>query len=149
MDIVFVRPEGAEIKTQAISRSTWGLDSKVRYGRVTTTQTGIIVALRKGEGAVTVLYPRLKSQKPPAVTALAGGKVVKVRTASGTDYVFLGRERFKFSEGGVAFEGTAGAAAIRGQRLTLSLGAAGRISVEGKWLDSQQPASRQWPGTRR
>jgi len=145
MDIVFVQPAKADIQTRTISRSTWGLDAKARYGRVTTTQTGIVAAMAKGQDVVAVLYPRLKSQEPPTVTALAGGKGVKVLSAAGSDYVFLAREPFRFAADGVTFEGTAGAATIRGKTLRLVLGAPGRIAVKGKTLESSKPASRQWP----
>ena len=145
MDIFFISPSKTDIKTKTISCSTWGLDSKVRYGRVTTTQRGVIAALSKGQNVTAVLYPRLKSDKPPVATALAGGNGVKVQAAWGTDYVFLSREALKFSRGDISFEGTAGAAAIRGRKLTLSLGAAGSISAGGKTLKSDRPASKQWP----
>ena len=145
MDIIFIRPGKTDIKTKTISRSTWGLNDKVRYGRVTTTQRGVIVALSKGQNVTAVLYPRLKSDKPPIVSALADGNGVKVHAAWGTDYVFLSREAMKFSQGDISFEGTVGAAAVRGKKLTLSLGAAGSISGGGKTLKSDRPASKQWP----
>jgi len=145
MDIIFIRPGRVDIKTRTISRSTWGLNDKVRYGRVTTTQRGLIAALSKGQNVTAVLYPRLKSDKPPTVTALADGNGVKVHTAWGTDYVFLSRKAMKFSQGDISFEGTIGAAAVRGKKLTLSLGAAGSISAGGETLKSDRPASKQWP----
>ena len=145
MDIFFVHPARPDITTKTISRSTWGLDAKVRYGRVTTTQTGVVASMPKGRDLLTVLYPRLDSQKPPTVSALAGGKGVKVHTPSRTDYVFLNGEAFKFSQGNLAFEGTAGVATIRGESVTLSLAAGGAISAGGKTLRSRQPASKHWP----
>ena len=145
MDLFFAGPATPDVNTKAISRSSWGLNSAVRYGRVTTTQTGVVVALPAGQDVLAVLYPRLKSEKAPAVTALAGGKGVRVRTDSRTDFVFLTREPAAFSEAGVVFEGTAGAATVRGKTVTLTLGAAGVLSAAGKTLRADRPATKHWP----
>ena len=88
-----------------------------------------------------MLYPRLKTEKPPTVTAIADGRGVKVESGAGTDYVFLSAEPFAFKQGDIAFEGTAGSIQLRGGRARLSLGAAGSISSGSQKLKSDKSAS--------
>jgi len=109
---------------------------------MTTTQRGVIAELEDGSGLTAVVYPRLKQQKPPVVTSLSDGRVLKVDTQAGTDYVFLSSERFAFEADGVSFEGTAGAVQRRKARLVLSLGAGGRMTAKGETLEARKPASR-------
>ena len=62
-------------------------DGKV--GPLKNTQTALIATL-SGRGAVTaLLYPRLKKEKAPTVTWHADGRIAKVVSVSGTDYVFV------------------------------------------------------------
>jgi len=150
MDIFFAAPQKLPQKlpltTKTISRrSGSGMRPNWGWGPMTTTQTGVIATLAGSDAITAVLYPRLKTEKPAVFTALAGGKGVKVETAAGTDYVFLHPKRFRFRDGGITFEGTAGMVQKRGGRVVLALGAAGRIAAEGRELRSDKPASKAWP----
>jgi hypothetical protein len=55
--------------------------------------------------------------------------------------VFVSPKEFKFRDGDIEFEGTIGAIQQRGERMTLSLGAAGRIAAKGQTLSSDKAAS--------
>jgi hypothetical protein len=142
-EITFARPLQVELASETISRtSASGISPTGHEGPTTTTQTGIRSAIRQGKGWTVVIFPRLKSQRPARVTALAEGKGVKVETEVGTDWVFLSPERFSFRQGDVAFEGTAGAIQIRPTGASLTLGAAGRIAAGGQLLESTKAAAR-------
>jgi hypothetical protein len=95
LDVVFVRPPGAKLQVHS---------------------DHVNLAIRARGGVTAVLYPRLKTEQPPQVTALADGKGVKLATPVGTDYVFLDPTDFSFSQGPVAFEGKAGLIKVRGGR---------------------------------
>ena len=141
--IRFLRlPQGATIGTAELTRQTWGLDGNAKYGRTSSTQTGLIVSWEQGQTVTTVIYPRLRGEEPPAVTAVADGAGVKIESAGGTDYVFLSRDPVEIEADGVAFRGTAGAIQIRGdQPPKLALGASGELSFERHTLQ-QGPTSR-------
>lgn len=93
LDVVIVRPAGAkpEIHPDHISLAI------------------------TGSGATTaVLYPRLKQERSPPITAVADGKAAKIETPVGVDYVFLDPGSFVFNQDAVAFEGKAGLVKLRG-----------------------------------
>jgi hypothetical protein len=93
MDVVFVRPAGAKL-------------------RIHSDHVSLAVG---GSGSVTaVLYPRLKKERQPQVSALADGRGVKLTTSVGTDYVFLDPSDFSYSQAGVAFKGHVGLIKVRG-----------------------------------
>jgi len=74
----------------------------------------------------------LKSTGSPArFTSIADGRGVKVESASGTDYVFLGQEPFQYREGSLDFDGMAGSVSIRGGKTSLTL-SEGRMLKYGK-----------------
>ena len=144
-DVVFTRPNALALRTEAKSCSSHGMTAKLRQMRLTTTQLGVLADLKHGSAITTVLYPRLKEQKPPTVTSLANGQALKIQTEAGTDYVFLSPERFTFEADGISFAGTTGAVQIRRTRVALSLGAAGRIAAQGETLEGDRAASRVIP----
>ena len=97
MDIVFLRPD--KVKPEIHSN----------HVSVAVSAPGTLSVL---------LYPRLKTEKPPQVTPLADGRGVKVVTAAGTDYVFLDPRPLTFEGDGVSFAGKAGLVKIRdGKRI--------------------------------
>ncbi len=65
----------------------------------------ISVNVEKSGTLTAVLYPRLRTEKRPTVTPLAGGKGVKVVTSVGTDVIYLSPEPIKAMAAGKAFEG--------------------------------------------
>jgi hypothetical protein len=142
-DIVFLRPAQPALSTEAKTRASAGVNAEMRQGRWEWTQIGLIATQETGHGWTAVIYPRLKTEKPPIITPLAEGKGVKVQTAAGTDYVFVSEKAFQFTEGAVSFSGTVGAIQIRGKQVRLSLGAPGSIAAGRKPLVADKPAHRE------
>ncbi len=92
MDIVFLRPD--KVKPQIHSN----------HVSVAVSAPGTLSVL---------LYPRLKTETPPQVTPLEGGKGVQVIAAGRTDYVFLDSVPLAYSKAGVSFEGKVGLVQLR------------------------------------
>lgn len=105
------------------------------------TQTGLQLTQLRGEPLVTLLYPRLRGEKPPVITALAEGRGVKVEHDRGADYAFLALDAGEYAEGEVRFRGTAGAIQVRGGQVTLTLSAPGEIAYGKARLVSEGPAT--------
>ena len=140
MDVVFATPEGVTLTTEPKTRTSGsGMYTNWTWGPMTTTQQGLIAKVAHVDGLTAVLYPRLKTAKPPAVAVLAGGKAVKVTHEAGTDYVFLSRAPFTFDEGDLHFEGMAGMAQLRGDERVLAMGSGGKISARGITVTSDRP----------
>jgi hypothetical protein len=138
MDVTVLRPVGVALTTEEKTRrSVSGLFPNWSWGPMESTQTGIIATMPKGNGLAVVLYPRLKTERPPVVTALVEGKAVKVETPAGTDYVFLSAVPFPFEGDGIRFQGTAGLVQRRGNTVELALGSAGTLSAGGKTITSE------------
>src|ERR1051325_6001502 len=90
MDIFFALPAQVPLKTEEITRKVGcGMNPEGNPVPMSSTQIGLIASCEKTQGFTTALYPRLKTEKPPVFTSLADGKVVKLQSAAGTDYVFL------------------------------------------------------------
>ncbi len=117
------------------TRETWGMNGG-NYGRVSTTQSGLAVQLESGSTLTTTLYPRLKSQSRPVVSALPNRSGVKVTSEAGTDYIFLSNAPVSFREGDVAFDGTIGAVLLRNDRTSLWLGHSGKVASSGRTLSA-------------
>jgi hypothetical protein len=142
-DVLFLLPVGVELKTESKARRAGcGLNAEGNADSVTTTQTGLIAGGQNARVFTALIYPRLKTEKPPVVTTLAEGKGVKIVTTAGVDYVFLSTDSFKFTDTDIAFEGTVGSIQLRGGHTTLSLGAAGMISSKGMLLQSDTAATK-------
>ena len=107
-----------------------------------TTQQGLHLVQPRGEPLISLLYPRLRNEPAPQFTSLAGGKVIKVGTAVGIDYVFLSLEPFTFRDDSLAFSGTAGAIQVRGKQVTLVLSQGGEISYGKVKLVSPTPKAK-------
>ncbi|MHB9134298.1 MAG: carbohydrate binding domain-containing protein [Armatimonadota bacterium] len=139
MDVIVVRPEGGvTFTTEARTRrSVSGLFPNWNWGPMDSTQHGVLAALPKSKGLMTVLYPRLKTEGPPTVIPLADGKGVKVITAKGLDYIFQSAKPFTYAEEGLEFEGTAGLVQVRAKaQPVLALGSAGKLTFRGKTITS-------------
>jgi len=81
-----------------------------------------------GDGSYyVVIYPRPRAEAAPTFTKLAGGAILKMTAAFGTDYAFLELGEAAVSAEGVSFKGTAGAAQQRPDATTLSLAAPGEV----------------------
>jgi hypothetical protein len=131
-------PKGAVIRTEDLTRETWGLDENARYGRTSSTQTGLIASWESGDAITAVVYPRLREEQAPTITAIADGAGVKVESAAGIDYVFLSRDPLEVAVDGILMRGKVGAVQIRGDRPPrLFLGAAGELSCRGQTISRE------------
>lgn len=145
LDIVFAAPKEVALRTEEKSRTCPAMrpDGSVNVSHV-TTQTGLLAELSRGDQITTVLFPRLKTEKPPEVTPLADGKVIRLRTPAGTDYVFLSPKPFTFREDDLSFEGTTGLIQLHGDTLVLALGSSGRIAARKHELNEDLANLRTW-----
>src|SRR5262249_26164240 len=134
-DVFFVTP--ATLTTEEKTRTSGcGVTPEGKEDRVTTTQLGVIAARKKGDGFLVVVYPRLKEQPRPSVVPIAGGHGVKVVTPAGTDWIFLSPTKLSYRDEAVSFDGTVAAVQMRGRRIRVNLGAAGKLAVAGHALES-------------
>jgi hypothetical protein len=132
-DIFFIQSADVSLSSEQKTRQTWGIAAG-QYGTVSTTQTGLIATTNDGAGFTAILYPRLKSEPAPVVTELASGKVIKVQSGAGTDYVFLASAPFTYQDREVSFSGTVGLVQTRRNATQLSLGAQGQLTAFGQTL---------------
>jgi len=144
-DLFFTTPPAVPLTTEVKTRtSNSGLHPDGQTGPLKTTQIAL-VATAPTDGAMTyVLYPRLKTEKPPEFTAIAGGNGVKVETETETDYVFVSNTPVTWSGDGVTFTGKSGAARLRGRQVVLSLGEAGSIGSAGQVLTATGAARKEF-----
>ena len=133
-DIFFTEPADVSLRTEQKTRRTSGIAGG-KYGSVSTTQTGLIATSNGGAGFTAIIYPRVKSEPPPVVTDLAAGKVTKVQSAAGTDYLFLASAPFAYKDQEISFSGTVGLVQIRNNEASLSLGGQGNLTAFGKTLN--------------
>ncbi|OPZ85039.1 MAG: hypothetical protein BWY76_01588 [bacterium ADurb.Bin429] len=135
MDVIFAAPAGLKLGTRpATRRANCAVHPDGRMGIMDMTQIGLEAPVARENGYLVVLYPRLKADAAPKVTSLAGGKGVRVETPAGVDVIFLSPTPFRYDDGGVRFEGTAGMVRVRDGEFTLTLGAPGHIAAGGKEL---------------
>ncbi|MHB9132947.1 MAG: hypothetical protein ACYDBB_17920 [Armatimonadota bacterium] len=134
MDVLFLKPLPATLTTENRTRySGSGLYPDWNWRGMESTQTGLIATIKRDTGFTTILYPRLKTEKPAAFTPLADGKGVKVVHAKGTDYIFMSATPFTYKEGDISFSGTVGAIQLRAKaKPVLFLGAGGTIAACGQ-----------------
>ena len=136
-DIYFVHPANVDLTTEQKIRETPGITAG-RYGTTSTTQTGLIATNDKGSGFVVVVYPRLKTEEAqPVVIDLADGRVIKVKSAAGTDFIFLGQAPFSYQDRHISFNGTVGLVQIRDQEVYIALGAEGSLKAYGKMVNKK------------
>lgn len=133
-DIFPSSPESLNLTTQTRIGEPQGQVDKKQFGPLKIPQTALVATTKKGRQYGFLIYPRLKTQKAPEVTRLAGGKVFKITHEAGTDYIFLGDEPFKFNEDGIEFEGISGLVKTRGNKSYLELGGGGRLSAGGNTI---------------
>lgn len=140
-DIQFLYPADAALSVEPRTHETYGLGADGKYAKQSVTLNGLTAHARTARFD-TVVYPRLKEEKPPVITSLADGRGVRVVTTAGTDYLFLSDKPFQFKDGPVEFEGTAGVIRLRENGGTLLLGEKGMISYKGKKLESDKAAQK-------
>ncbi len=97
-----------------------------------------------GDGTYYVaMFPRPRGEAPPAFSAPAEGKIIKVAGAFGTDYAFLATEPTTAAADEVRVVGTAAGVQVRPVGTTLTLGAAGAVQWQAFGLESSQAATLQ------
>ena len=111
-------------------------------GPPTTDQHGLHLKLSPGTDLVWLLYPRLRSEKPPAVSVHGQPEALEVLTPAGTDYVFLAPKPQELHVADIRFRGTAGLVQVRGKQVTLTLCRPGEIRFGALQLKSERPASK-------
>ncbi|MFW6039042.1 MAG: hypothetical protein ACOC9P_01030 [bacterium] len=140
-DIHFARVlDDATFTTEDKTREGYGLaEGDAKYGKQQTTQTGIILKTPRFGDLLTLVYPRLKDEASPEVTAIADGKGFRITTQWGTDYVLAADEPFRYEGDGLTFEGTVGFARIADGEDTLDLKEGGRIAYGDQELTEEPP----------
>ncbi len=143
--VFFSEPARPGVTTESLTRRTGA--SGFPSGNE-STQRSLQVAMPDGRPVAAVLYPLMKAQETPQFTALADGRIVKITSSYGTDYVILSAEPFLFRGEGIEFEGKAGAVQIRPKHVQLSLPCQGTLSFRGQTVvkenDDQRTASRRF-----
>jgi hypothetical protein len=132
-DIALITSGGVPLTTEDKTDKLFGLGpDKKTAGNREYSLSGLIANLGAGQNLLTVIYPRLKTQKPPKITVLAEGRAVKVEHEAGTDYVFLSDKSFTFDEGDIHFEGMSGLVKIRGEKVLVALGEGSKLTARGQ-----------------
>jgi len=130
--VFFADPPQPNLSTQRITRRSGasGFDTQE------STQDCLQLKLPSDQPVAAILYPLTKDQPTPQFVSLAGGRVVKITSPFGTDYVMLAIESFRFQGEGIDFEGKAGAVQIRPQGVRLSLPCRGKLACRGKTVEN-------------
>ncbi|MFP4026678.1 MAG: hypothetical protein ACLFWL_02695 [Candidatus Brocadiia bacterium] len=94
-----------------------------------------------GENYMTVLYPRLKENDPPARFKRLGDHAVEVETSLSRDVVILGAHPVHFTSKDITFQGRAGALRSYKDGRTVILGADGKTKIKaaGKKISANGP----------
>jgi hypothetical protein len=149
-DIQFTLPLDVQLKAEEKTRtSVSGFRPDLRTGPIDTTQIGLIATEKEASVFTCLIYPRLKTEKPPSIKAIAEGRGVRIQSDTGTDYAFLSSKRFSFSDKTIAFTGTVGTVKLRDGRTVLSLGAAGNLKANGHTLVSRRPITKECRSSRK
>jgi hypothetical protein len=122
---------GASPPTVNLEQKTRTSSSSFFNKPVQTAQTGLVLNLDSDHPEIgLLLFPRLKSQKPPILTPIAGGRGVRVETEFGVDEVFMSDTDFVFRDNGQTFDGTVGSIIRRpGTGTVVCLGENGKIGA--------------------
>jgi len=130
--------EGDVVKTTPLSVKTHSA------GPPSTDQRGLKLVLAPGTSLVWLMYPRLRDEKPPAITTLGREDALKIETPAGTDYVFLAPAPIEFRAGEIEFDGTAGLIRVRPGKTTLALPCSGALRFGRFRLITIQQATKEF-----
>jgi len=128
--------EGDVVKTTPLSVKTHSA------GPPSTDQRGLKLVLTPGTSLTWLMYPRLRDEKPPAISTLGREDALKIETPAGTDYVFLAPAPIEFRAGEIEFKGTAGLIRVRPGKATLALPCPGTLRFGRFELASDLPAAK-------
>jgi hypothetical protein len=111
------------------------------YSSRSLTQRSVGFQIPAGGQSAVVLYPVAATTGTPAFTGFGDGKAVKIVSAQGTDYIFLGLNSFSTFQDGANFNGRAGIIQVRPGVARLTLFGRGQISYNGDVLVNNQSDS--------
>lgn len=99
LDIFIYQAGKLDLKTETASQRISTGYRNGKEGPLINTQTALTATL-PGQGSVAaLLYPRLKTEKPPQVTWHADGRIAQVVSSAGTDYVFVTQKELTAFDG--------------------------------------------------
>jgi len=131
--------EKGTLKTEFLSIRTHSA------GPPSTDQYGLHLKLAVGSDLVWLLYPRLRGEKPPAISVHGQEEALEIASAEGSDYVFLAPEPQEIHVVNMRFKGTAGVVQVRDKKVTLTLCQPGELRFGEVELKSDQPATKRLP----
>jgi hypothetical protein len=136
MDVHFALPKKLVLKQEEKSRTAGAaLRSDGSQSKYPTTQNGIIVPMSGQRVVTALLLPHLKGNKAMAVTSLNDGRVMRVQTLKGEDWVFMSASPFTFRNDDIEFEGTVGLVSVRDGKHVLTLPGPGTLKYKGRILE--------------
>ena len=128
--------DNGALKTQFLSIKTHSA------GPPSTDQHGLHLVLAPGASLSFILYPRLRDEKPPAISVHGQAEAIEVASPAGTDYLFLAPSAQDLQVANIRFKGTVGVVQVRPKSVTLTLCQPGEVSCGAFELKADQPASR-------
>jgi len=142
MDVHFALPEKPALSQEARTRTSGaGLWPNGSQAPFPSTQNGILVPMPPEQPVVTaLLIPRLSTEKAATVTTFSSGRVIRVQSERGEDWVFLSATPFSFQQDDLKFEGTVGLVQIRGDQKLLKLPETGRLELGGQRTEKSRAA---------
>lgn len=111
-------------------------------GPPSTDQYGLHLVLPAGASLPFLLYPRLRDEKPPAISVHGTPDAIEVASPAGSDTLFLSPQPREFHVASIRFRGTVGVVQVREKQVTLTLCARGELSFGRLELAGDGPASR-------
>jgi hypothetical protein len=134
-DLVVFFAEGPDGKPASQPITRWSGASG--FATQETTQRSLHLKMPPDQPVTAVLYPVMKDQPTPQFTILPGGRVIRIASSFGTDYVWLGLEAFRFTGEGLDLQGKAGAVQVRPGSVRISLPQRGKAVYQGKNLENK------------
>ena len=128
--VYFLETSDGVLSTETLERKNGasGFTSQI------AKQRSLHLRLKPHATVVAVLYPILHSQPTPHFTRLANGTGVKIESAFGADYAFLGLDPFEFKQDLIAFRGRSGAIQVRPAGTQMTLATEGQMQFQNHTL---------------
>ena len=153
LDIFMYQADKLALKTETATQHLTCAKRNGKVGAMDIRQTALVASLKQPGAIVSLLYPRLKAEKPSRVTWFADGRIAKVTSGATIDYVFLAAgeeaavdggapaplhgETYTAESGKVAFQGSVGTVQLRTETTSLSLGHSGTVISGAEKLSSR------------
>ncbi len=128
--VYFLETSDGVLSTETLERKNGasGFTSQI------AKQRSLHLKVKPHATVVAVLYPILHSQPTPHFTRLANGAGVKIESAFGADYAFLGLDPFEFKQDLIAFRGRSGAIQVRPAGTQMTLATEGQMQFQNHTL---------------